>query len=546
MRQQGRGRWVGLFAISLGVAAIIVDATIVNVAVPEIIRDLDITSSDAQWVQEAYTLVFAALLLLAGRVADQAGRRRVFVTGVLVFVAASVLAALAGSGELLIGARVLQGVGGAMMLPTSLSLLNANFTGRERGIAFAVWGSTIGGAAALGPLLGGWLTTEFSWRWAFGINVPVGAAVVLLTLLLVGESRDDRAGRGVDVPGALLSVLGMTGVVFALIEGRTYGWWTREQPVSLFGLDWTADLSPVPVAGAVGLLALAALVAQQLRRNRAGRPALLDLALFRIGSFRNGVVAAAIVSLGEFGLLFALPLWYQNVLGYSAFDTGLALLPLAVGSFLASGLGAALTQRWGPVRVVQLGVAAEIVGVAGLGLVIAPDTRWWAPVGFLFVYGVGVGLATAQLTGVSLADVPVRRSGQGSGVQSTARQVGSALGIAVLGTVLFASLGSVLDDRLAEPTGPAGQVTLDAAARAEVVTAVKESAGAAISGLAADPRTAPVAAEAEIAFSDATRYAAFTAAGFLLVGLLACTRLRGDRPGHRDEPARPEAAVLPS
>ncbi|MCZ7439807.1 MFS transporter [Micromonospora sp. WMMC241] len=539
MRSDGRGRWFGLLAISLGVAMIIVDATIVNVAVPQIIRDLDITSTDAQWVQEAYTLVFAALLLVAGRFADRSGRRRMFVTGVSVFVVASVLAALAGSGEALIGARVLQGIGGAMMLPTSLSLLNANFTGRERGIAFAVWGSTIGGAAALGPLLGGWLTTTYSWRWAFGINVPVSLAVIVGTLLLVAESRDDRAERGVDLLGALLSVVGMTGVVFALIEGRTYGWWQRERPFSLFGLDWTASISPVPVAALAGLAALGIFLAQQVRRNRAGRPALLDLSLFGIRSFRTGILAAAIVSLGEFGLLFALPLWFQNVLGYSAFRTGLALLPLAVGSFLASGIGAPLTQRWGAARVVQLGVAAELVGVAGLGLVVAPDTRWWAPVAFLFVYGVGVGLATAQLTGVSLADVPVRRSGQGSGLQSTARQVGSALGIAVLGTVLFAGLGGLLGDRLADQPG------LDPAGRDQVVTAVKESAGAAITGLAADPRTAPIAEAAKEAFSDATRYAAFTAAGFLLIGLLACLRLPrvraeaiGDAPPAGAEPAR--------
>lgn len=539
MRGDGRGRWFGLLAISLGVAMIIVDATIVNVAVPQIIRDLDITSTDAQWVQEAYTLVFAALLLVAGRFADRSGRRRLFLVGVTVFVVASVLAALAGSGETLIAARVLQGIGGAMMLPTSLSLLNANFTGREKGIAFAVWGSTIGGAAAFGPLLGGWLTTTYSWRWAFGINVPVSLAVIVATLVLVAESRDERAERGLDLLGALLSVIGMTGVVFALIEGRTYGWWALERPFNLFGLDWTAGISPVPVAALVGLVALGVFLAHQVRRNRAGRPALLDLSLFGIRSFRNGILAAAIVSLGEFGLLFALPLWFQNVLGYSAFRTGLALLPLALGSFLASGMVTPLARRWGAPRAVQLGVAAELVGVAGLGFVVAPDTRWWTPLAFLFIYGVGVGLATAQLTGVSLSEVPVRRSGQGSGLQSTARQVGSALGIAVLGTVLFAGLGGLLGDRLAD------RPDLSPAQRDQVVSAVKESAGAAINGLAADPRTAPIAEEAKQAFSDATRYAAFAAAGFLLVGLVACLRLprvgaeaTGDAPPVEAEPAR--------
>ena len=192
-----RRRWWGLIFISLGVAMIIVDATIVNVAIPSIVEDLHITSSDAQWVQEIYTLVFAALLLSFGRWADVAGRRKIMVIGVVIFGLASVAAALSQSGGQLIAARLVQGVGGAMILPTSLSLLNANFRGKERGIAFAVWGSTIGGTAALGPLLGGWLTTAFSWRWAFGINVPLAVIIVVGLLLCVPESEETA-----DPPGS--------------------------------------------------------------------------------------------------------------------------------------------------------------------------------------------------------------------------------------------------------------------------------------------------------------------------------------------------------
>ncbi|MFD9687806.1 MFS transporter [Kitasatospora sp. NPDC059088] len=264
----GRRRWWGLVAISLGVSLIIVDSTVVNVAVPSIIDDLHITSSGAQWVQETYTLVFASFLLLAGRTGDRVGRRRVFLTGTAVFVAASVAAATAPSGPVLIGSRLVQGLGGAMILPTSLSLINATFRGRERGQAFAVWGSTIGGTAALGPLLGGWLTTHLSWRWAFGINLPLGALVAAGVLLLVADSRDDRAERGLDLPGAVLSVVGFTGIVFGLIEGRTYGWWHLEQPFSAFGTRLDSGPSPVPVAFALGLVALAAFVAVERHRNR--------------------------------------------------------------------------------------------------------------------------------------------------------------------------------------------------------------------------------------------------------------------------------------
>lgn len=525
-----RRRWAGLFFIALGVAMIIVDATIVNVAVPQIIKDLGITSSDAQWVQEVYTLVFAALLLLWGRLGDRYGRRLLFVAGAAAFAAASMLAAFAQSGSGLIGARVLQGIAGAMMLPTSLSLLNVGFRGRDRAIAFAVWGSTIGGTAALGPLLGGWLTTSFSWRWAFGINIPLGVAIVAGTLLLVPESRQAAASRGNDLAGAVLSVLGFGGIVFGLIEGRNYGWWTRTGEVSIAGFGWNWQVSPVPVAFAMGAVCLLAFVAVELRRNAAGRVVLLDLRLFSITSFRNGNIAAAIVSLGEFGLLFALPLWFENVRGYSAFETGVALLPLAIGSFAASGFGARLASEKGPIWTVRLGIALELTGVAGIGAVVGPGTAWWATVPVLFVYGMGVGLATAQLTGVVLADVPVADSGQGSGTQSTSRQIGSAFGIAILGTVLFSTLGVLLSAKLA------GIPDLPAAQRAAIVGAVKESAGAVISHLAADPRTATAAVMAKDAFSQATRLTAFCAAFFLALGLLASLFL--GRAGAGPQPAQ--------
>ena len=517
-----RRKWAGLIFISLGVAMIIVDSTIVNVAIPQVIKDLGITSTDAQWVQDVYTLVFAALLLTAGRVADRLGRRLVFVAGIVVFVAGSVLAALAGSGVALIASRVVQGVGGAMILPTSLSLLNAGFRGRERGIAFAVWGSTIGGTAALGPLLGGWLTTSFSWRWAFGINVPIGVAVIAGLLLLVPESRGSEPERGNDVAGAVLTAIGLAGIVFALIEGRSDGWWTRTRPVSLLGVNVTTPLSPVPVAAAIGAASLVAFAFVERRRNRLGQAVLLDFRLFSIPSFRNGNIAAAIVSLGEFGILFALPLWIENVLGLTAFDTGLILLPLAVGSFAASGFGAQVGATRGALFVVRLGIALEIAGVLGLGLAISAHTAPWELVIPLFVYGTGIGLATAQLTGVVLADVPVSQSGQGSGTQSTARQIGSALGIAILGTILFSVLGSQLRIELASSGLPP-------AAQAAIATSVKDSAGASIPALKTRPATALAARDAQRALSTAARWTAVSAAGFLVLGLVASLSLGASR-----------------
>ncbi|MDN5899492.1 MAG: DHA2 family efflux MFS transporter permease subunit [Brachybacterium sp.] len=510
-------RWAALVVISVGVSLIIVDSTIVNVALPSIVEDLDSSSTQVQWVQEAYTLVFAALLLLFGTLGDRIGRRRLLLWGVMLFAASSVAAASAPTTELLIGARLVQGVGGAMILPTTLSLINATFHGRERGIAFAVWGSTIGGMAALGPLLGGWLATDFSWRWAFGINVPLGVLIILGTMLTVRESRSEHR-RSLDGVGALLSVMLFGSLTFGLIEGRSLGWWATSGDISLGSVHWGLPLSPVPIAFALTVLSLAAFLLWARHRVRAGRPALLELSLFRIASFRNGSIVALMVSLGEFGIILSLPIWLQFVLGFSALQTGLILVALAGGSFLASGIAATASGKIAPVWVVRAGLLAEILGIVWIGLVVGPDAAWGWLIPALIVYGFGVGLATAQLTGVILQDVPVELSGQGSGTQSTARQVGSALGIAILGTVLFSSTGSILSSTLEDQGAPAAQ-------RDTVVTAVVDSAGAAIAGLEQDPATADAA---KAAFSDGTRYAAFTAAGFLTLGLAATVSL-GER-----------------
>jgi EmrB/QacA subfamily drug resistance transporter len=517
-----RTRWAGLVFISIAVALIIVDSTIVNVAIPSVVDELGITSTEVQWVQETYTLVFASLLLVFGTLADRFGRRRLLLIGVVIFAGASVLAALSADGALLIASRTVQGVGGAMILPASLSIINATFRGRERAIAFAVWGSTIGGMAAVGPLLGGWLTTYFSWRWAFGINVPLGVIIVVGVLLFALESREEGAPRRIDVVGALLSVVLFGSLVFGLIEGRTYGWFVSDNPPDF----WTWDVSPIPFAFLLALLALTAFITWGLRRQRRGESTMLAFGLLRIPSFRNGNIAALIVSLGEFGIILSLPLWLQNVLGYDALQTGFVILALAIGSFVASGFAGAFGNRIAPVLIVRVGILAEIAGLLLVAIGISPTAEWFNVVPGLFVYGFGVGCATAQLTGVVLKDVPLDQSGQGSGTQSTSRQIGSALGIAILGTVLFTSLGSGLEARLADRPG------IPASVQSQIVSAVVDSSGTAIPALEA--KSADAADDARAAFSDATRYSAFAAAGFLALGFLATLRLNGS--GRREEP----------
>ncbi|WP_316502597.1 MFS transporter [Paeniglutamicibacter gangotriensis] len=365
-----RLRWFGLGAISLSVALIIMDSTIVAVAVPAIINDLGLSTTQVQWIQEIYTLVFAALLLVWGRVADGVGRRRILALGLLIFVAGSALCALAPSGGWLISARAVQGIGGSMILPATLSLLNATFRGKERTIAFAVWGSTIGSMAAVGPIVGGWLTSSYSWNWAFLINVPLGLIAAGGVLYFVAGSRENATVKLDDYLGALLSVVGFGSLAFGLIEGRHYGWWSAntDAPFPLFGL------SPVPVSLVLSVLALVGFILLERSRSQAKRSVLLDLSLFNISSFSRGNLTALTVSLGEFGLILSLPLWFQNVLGLSALQAGVALVPLAAGSFVASGSISALSKSLPAVRMVQLGVGLEIVSVATLALLIRPDS----------------------------------------------------------------------------------------------------------------------------------------------------------------------------
>jgi EmrB/QacA subfamily drug resistance transporter len=510
-------RWLGLIAIALGVALIVVDTTIVNVIVPSIVRDLGVTSVQAQWIQESYAIVFAALLLLVGRVADIVGARRVFLAGVFVFGATSLLAGLAPTGELLVLARFLQGAGAALILPTSLALLNASFTGKARGKAFAVWGSTIGAATALGPLLGGWLSEHASWRWAFGINIPLVVVICLATLAFI--PRSPRGTGRVDALGALLSIVGLGLLAFGLIEGRTYGWIRSIEPFDVFGLSWGSGPSPVLVALILAAIALAAFTFRQVALSRGvdpGEPttALMDVRLFSIASFRNGNVATLIIGLGEFGIVAVLPLWLQFALGYSPVEAGLALVPVAVGSFVASGASFGMASKVSSLGLVRIGLALEAIGLAALGVVATPDSPWWAIASALFFYGIGVGFATAQVTNVVLAEVPEASSGQGSGVQSVFRQLGSALGIAVLTTTFFSVLSTRLSAELTSTGLPAGQVD-------GLTRAVVGSAGAAIDGLSAQPQTAAVAEAAKQAMAHGISLGSYLAAGFLLVGLLA-------------------------
>ena len=527
-----RNRWVGLVFISMAISLVIIDGTIVNTIFPSIINDLALTSTEVQWVQESYVLVFASLLLVWGSLADRFGRKRLLNIGIVIFILASVWAGVAESPDVLILARVIQGIGGAMVLPTTLSLLNATFQGKERGIAFAVWGATIGGMVAVGPVLGGWLATDFSWRWAFGINLPLGILILAGLAYYVSESKAPQRAGGIDFIGAAISVVMFSTLVFGLIEGRIYGWW-EINPNNQFMIGdfaWpTTGISVIPVSLLIFVISAVVFVLWERKREAQKKNVLLDLGLFKINSFRNGSIAALIISMGEFGILFAIPLWLQNVIGLSPISSGLVILWLAAGAFLASAIGGALSGKLPPARAVQIGVGLELIGVLGVALFSSTEAGWITLAPLLFLYGIGIGLATAQLTGVIMVDVPMTSTGQASGSQSTVRQVGSALGVAVLGTLLFTGTQSSLEQRLSDLEVPTAQSVV-------LVDAVVDSAGSAIPGLTDGlvAEQVPQALAEDIthaageAFTDGAKLAAWSAAGFLLLGF-ASTFYLGSR-----------------
>ncbi len=525
----GRRRWVGLGVLATGLALIVMDGTIVSVAQPVIIADLDLTLTDAQWINSLYSVVFAALLLGMGRLGDRIGRRRTFVAGLVVFATGSVLAALSGAAAPLIWARVVQGVGGSLILPATLATVNATFRGKDRAVAFGVWGAVMSGAAATGPLLGGWLTTSFSWEWIFLVNVPLAAILLVATFFTVPDTRGEVSGRGVDVDGLQLSVVGLGALVFAIIEGPSLGWWEPMQDFGVFGLTWSTDrsISVIPLLLLLGVVSLVLFVVWERHRARIGRSALLDLALFEIPTFSWGNITAATIAVGEFAIVFVLPLFLVNALGLSTMGAGLVLAGMAAGAFVAGASARHLAGRFGAPTVVLIGLGLEVVGILATVLLLDADVSPLALTGLLAVYGLGLGLASAQLTSTVLHDVPTAASGQGSATQSTVRQVGTAIGIAVSGAVLSAGLAQGPADRLATIDGLPGEQA------SQLAAATRSSAGGLITGLREQGTgselgdlTPQVVDALSAAFASATRWALLAALGFLLVGFVGALRVR--------------------
>ena len=525
--EQHPGRWKALAVLAAGLALIVMDGTIVGVALPTMITALDLSLTNAQWVNAIYNVIFAALLLGSGRLGDRVGRRTTFAAGVALFIGGSLLAGLSTTATTLITARAVQGVGGALVLPATLSSVNSLFHGKDRAAAFGVWGAVMSGTAALGPLLGGVLTQYFSWQWIFWVNLPLGLMVLLGIYAWVPQTHGKRNVRGVDVDGLLTSAIGFGLVVFGLIEATTLGWWEKKETLRIGSWSWPESwtVSPVPFAIGIGLIFIGLFLRWELHRARNGRDALLDLSLFKVGTFSWGNLTAAMVAVGEFALMFVLPLFLVNAVGLSTVRTGLVLAAMAFGAFVSGASARHLAARLGAPGVVVLGLALEVVGVGLLAGVVATQGSSWFIVGALVVYGVGLGLASAQLTSTVLAGIPEAQSGAGSATQSTVRQLGSAMGAAIAGSALAAAMARTIPASLDAVAGVPENVL------SKLSDATQASAGSMIGQLRdatpSDPFTAPlgdarsvVVEQLASGFAEAAAWSIGFAALFLLLGLL--------------------------
>ena len=406
-------KWWTLIAVSVAIFMLLLDITVVNVALPTIRASLHSNFSDLQWVVDAYSLTLAAFLLTAGALADLFGRKLLFTIGLIVFSLASGLCGLSTSPLELNLARGVQGIGGAIMYATSLALLAQAFQGRERGIAFGVFGAVTGAAVAVGPLVGGVVTSAFGWKWIFFINVPIGIAAVITTVTQVSESRDPHA-TGVDWGGLITFSGALFMLVFALVRGNDLGWGSV-QVVTL-------------LVGSVVLLALFVL-AEHIQ----SRP-MLDFSLFRRPAFDGASIVGFTISASIFSMFLYQTLYIQNLLGYGPLQAGLRFLPITFLAFIVAPISGRLSVRI-PIRLL-LGVGMLLIGI---GLLLQTDvtasSSWTVLVPGFVVGGIGIGLVTPALASTAIGVVPPARSGMASGINSTFRQVGIATGIAGLGAV---------------------------------------------------------------------------------------------------------------
>jgi EmrB/QacA subfamily drug resistance transporter len=415
-------KWWTLGAVTFGLFMIMLDNTIVNVAVPSIGRDLHIGISELEWVFNGYALTFGVLMLTGGKLADLLGRRRIFIAGLAIFTLASLLCGLADSASFLIGARVFQGVGSALMNPATLSIIAATFPPKQRGTAIGIWAGVSAMALAIGPLVGGVITEHAGWNWIFFINVPVGVLGIVVSRLVIKESRDTSAVQKLDLPGLVTSALGLFALSYGLIEANIYGW-TSGRILACFAI------------------AIVSLVAFVLLEHRQRVP-MLDLSLFKNGTFSGANLTMMLVGLAMFGVFLYVSIYLQSILGYSAIQAGATFLPMTVFIVILSPIAGKLSDRVGSRWLMSFGMTLVAISLL-IDSTFALHSSFWNLLPALILGGAGMACAMTPTTAAAMGSVSVDKAGVGSAVLNSMRQVGGSLGIAVMGAIIssYVSVG---------------------------------------------------------------------------------------------------------
>ncbi len=529
-------KWSPLVVLALALSIILIDMTLLNVSLATIIRDLNTTIQKIQWVITAYSLTIAALMITGGRLGDIFGRKRMFMLGAVVFAVGSFIASISRNvPTMVVGEAIIEGIGAALMMPATMSLLAANFRGRDRSIAFGIWGGVAAASTAIGPLLGGYITSSYSWRWAFRINVVV-AAILLAGSFLVKESRDREEKARLDWLGVVLSSGGLFFLVFGIIESSTYGWIKAKEAFSLFGWITFGTVSISAYAMALGLVILAGFFLWERREERESFTPLVSLRLFRNRQFVSGAGITGITALGQAGLIFSIPVFVQAVRGLDAFHTGLALLPLSAGAIVAAPFAGMVGARIGPKLPVQLGLLLNLISCIMLALTLRASSSVNSLIPGLAVAGAGLGMMMGQIGNLTISAVSVEQAGEAAGVNNTFRQMGATLGTAMIGAVLIATIAANMT------AGIQASTVIPDAAKPAINQAVKEQvSNVEFGGGAQLPAGIPVDIGNEItrisnaSVTKGNRIALVFAGCFALLGFLVSLLLPKGRNIERDE-----------
>ncbi|PIE34381.1 MAG: MFS transporter [Ilumatobacter coccineus] len=415
-----RRRWLTLGVLCFSLVIIVMDNTILNVAIPSLMRDLQASNSDIQWIIDAYVLVFAGLLLTTGTLSDRFGRKGALQSGIILFALGSVLAALSQTSTQLILTRAFMGIGGAMIMPATLSILTNVFRDRvERGRAIAIWAAFSGVGVAIGPILGGFLVERYSWHSVFWVNVPVGLLALVLGVYLVPTSCDPRHTK-VDIPGAILSIIGQVSILYGIIEGPSLGWTHR----------W------VLLAFVIAVVTVAVFIAWERHTDHP----MIDVSVFKNRRFSAASGTVTLVFFALMGSMFLMTQYWQLVHGYSPFEAGIRLLPQAITAMIVSPMSARFVEKYGTTRVVATGLVIMAIGL-GLISTVQPDSSYPQVISYLIVMAIGMGLTMAPATESVMGSLPREKAGIGSAINDTTRQIGGALGIAIIGSVVSSVWG---------------------------------------------------------------------------------------------------------